>query len=428
MQVNTGLANLSDKAYEVRELYEPDTKDNLPYIGLEHIEQQALKLNGLGLSSTTISTKKVFKNGDILFGSLRPYFRKVYIPKFDGVCSTDITVIRAKENTDQIFLFYLIASRDFIDYATSITSGTRMPRANWKVLSNSKWSFPPFPTQRKIAAILSVYDDLIENNNQRIKLLEEMARLIYREWFVDFRFPGHENVKMVDSPLGRIPEGWEVKSFLEIIDYHIGGGWGKEESRKGFEHPAYVIRGTDIPNARNNSTPNVALRFHSESNLKNRVLKHNDIVFEVSGGSKEQPVGRALLVHQCLLDKFTKPVMCASFCKLLRTDNSKILPEIIYLHLEEIYDNRSIMQYQVQSTGITNFKFQQFLENEMIVIPSLFTQNKFKEIVEPIYTGIQLLGLKNKNLRQTRDLLLPKLISGELDVSEMDIEIPEDAA
>ena len=76
---------------------------------------------------------------------------------------------------------------------------------------------PPLPTQRKIAAILSNYDDLIENNTRRIKILEEMAGTIYREWFVEFRFPGHENVKMVESELGLIPQGWEVVTASEAI-------------------------------------------------------------------------------------------------------------------------------------------------------------------------------------------------------------------
>ena len=79
---------------------------------------------------------------------------------------------------------------------------------------------PPLPTQRKIASILSAYDDLIENNTRRIAILEEMAQAIYREWFVNFRFPGHENVKLVDSPLGQIPEGWEADDDSDDVCNH----------------------------------------------------------------------------------------------------------------------------------------------------------------------------------------------------------------
>ena len=97
--------------------------------------------------------------------------------------------------------------------------------------------FPPLPTQRKIAAVLSVYDDLIENNTRRIKILEEMASAIYREWFVEFRFPGHEQVEMVESELGLIPQGWEVKQLGEIsvimVDCHKSGFTESETGNDG---------------------------------------------------------------------------------------------------------------------------------------------------------------------------------------------------
>lgn len=304
-------------------------------------------------------------------------------------------------------------------------SGAGVPTLNRNHLDNIEICIHDLPEQRKIAAILSAYDDLIENNTRRTKILEETAQLIYCEWFVNFRFPGHENVNLVDSPMGKMPEGWEIRPVEEILEYHIGGGWGKEEPESRNTYPAYVIRGTDIPDARNNLTPSVPLRFHTESNLKARILQPGDIVFEVSGGSKDQPVGRALLIHEYLLNKFDNPVMCASFCKLLRPDPSILLPELFYLHLEEIYQNRQIMKYQVQSTGITNFKFQHFLENEIVTIPPKPLQAAFKEKISPMFDEIQLLGLKNENLGSTRDLLLPKLISGEVGVSELDIDIGE---
>ena len=93
--------------------------------------------------------------------------------------------------------------------------------------------------QRKIASILSAYDDLIENNTRRIAILEEMAQAIYREWFVNFRFPGHENVKLVDSPLGQIPEGWEVKPAREVADIRYGKNLPKTMILSEAEYPVY---------------------------------------------------------------------------------------------------------------------------------------------------------------------------------------------
>ena len=153
--------SMTDIAYEVRDLYTPSYSESLPYVGLEHIESNALHLSGLGNSSDTQSTKKKFRNEDILFGTLRPYFRKVVQAKFDGVCSTDITVIRAKELIDSGFLFYLIASQFFIDYATATSTGTRMPRAKWSILNQMDWGIPKQEKRVKIAAVLGAYDDLI---------------------------------------------------------------------------------------------------------------------------------------------------------------------------------------------------------------------------------------------------------------------------
>jgi len=286
-------------------------------------------------------------------------------------------------------------------------------------------SLPPLPVQRKIAGILSAYDDLIENNRRRIVLLEEMAQALYREWFVHFRYPGHEQDALVESALGAIPEGWGVKAFGELLKYHIGGGWGKDVPDEEYTERAYVIRGTDIPSARYVSVANCPLRFHKKSNIASRQIQVKDIIFEVSGGSKGQPVGRALQVSQQLINAFDEDLICASFCKILRVKEEIIRPEVLFFHLQEIYRDGRIEKYQVQSTGIINFKFVYFLENEMIIIPSTLIQEQFVEIINPMLETVQVLGAKNANLRRTRDLLLPRLIGGELDVAGLDIALGE---
>ena len=284
---------------------------------------------------------------------------------------------------------------------------------------------PDLPTQRKIASILSAYDDLIENNLRRIKILEQMVQSLYREWFVHFRFPrdpseasakagGHESATFKDSELGRIPEGWEVMPVEALLDSHIGGGWGKELQDDKHSKPAFVIRGTDIPDARECGVSGVPFRFHSASNLKSRRLEPDNIVFEVSGGSKGQPVGRSPFVSDRLLNAFGgADVMCASFCKLLRPRAEILAPKLLLYHFLEIYEDGRIDAYQVQSTGITNFKFAPFLEQEMIIVPPHDLQMKWRAIADDLLGEASLLGAKNQNLRRTRDLLLPKLLTSD---------------
>ena len=213
-----------DIIIEVREAYEPNSSESIPYIGLEHINQETLTLKGVGSSSNTQSTKRKFKKGDVLFGTLRPYFRKVISARFDGVCSTDIAVLRARYEQDNRYIQFFIASKKFIDFSSAHSSGTRMPRTNWNKLSETEWPIPRIEVRMKIASILSAYDDLIENNTRRIAILEEMAQRIYKEWFVDFKYPGHENDTLVDSELGMIPEGWEVQAIGDICKRVQSGG------------------------------------------------------------------------------------------------------------------------------------------------------------------------------------------------------------
>lgn len=335
-----------------------------------------------------------------------------------------VSIIRIKkELVNPYFVQYLLVSPYYKQKLLSIAQGgatrealTKESIENFEItIPNSKKS------QDKIANILLNYDKLIENNNKRIKILEELAQKIYKEWFIDFKFPNHETATFKQSELGKIPSDWNSKPIGELLEHQIGGGWGNEEQSDKYTESAYVIRGADIPNGRDGNIQNCPLRYHTKSNIKTRLLKVNDIVFEVSGGSKGQPVGRALLLNKNLFNQFNDNVICASFCKLLRTDTKQILPEIVYLHLLNIYNNGKIEKYQTQSTGIINFKFTFFLENEQILVPNDTIQELFKNITVPIFDEISLLGYKNQALKQTRDLLLPRLISGEIDVENMEV-------
>ena len=318
---------------------------------------------------------------------------------------------------DNRFLLYSFLHSDLQGQIKSFGSGSTVEHMRVPDCEKLIIKLPPLPTQRKIASILSTYDDLIENNTRRIKILEEMAQAIYREWFVNFRFPGHEQIRMVDSPLGKVPEGWKVVPLEFLITEHIGGGWGKEESEDYFTEPAWVIRGTDIPGVRHCQYDSVPLRYHTVSNLKSRRLKPCDIVFEVSGGSKGQPVGRSLFITNQLLSAFGEDdVICASFCKRVEPKREIYRAEILYSSFVEGYTSGEIDQYQVQSTGITNFKWTEYLQQAQRAVPLRELQDSFCDIAGPIFTQIATVGLKTANLRKTRDLLLPRLISGQLEI------------
>jgi type I restriction enzyme S subunit len=281
----------------------------------------------------------------------------------------------------------------------SISTGAAQDNLSLEKLLTFKIPTPPLPAQHKIASILSTYDDLIENNLKRIKLLEEKAELHYKELMQEMSYDktrGEEYIK-------------------DCLAFYIGGGWGEEEYKEGFTEPAYIIRGTDIPDTRGGNISGIPLRFHKPSNLASRKLQIGDIIFEISNGQINN-IGRTVLISQRLLGQFNAPVMCASFAKLIRI-NEKISPELFYLYLNESQGNGLLYQYKSNSAnGINNFAFETFIEEVKVPIPKSSELNSFTEKVRPIFTLINTLGEQNSKLREARDILLPRLMSGEIEV------------
>lgn len=224
-----------------------DLSDSL-YIGLEHIGEGTLSLLGRGAATDVTSTKAQFRRGDILFGKLRPYLRKVVRAPANGLCSTDIWVVRARDGVDQGYLYYCMASQQFSDYATAGSEGTRMPRAIWDYVSRYVIALPPVPEQRAIAHFLGTLDAKIELNRLMNNTLEAMARSLFKSWFVDIdpvrakvdgRWKRGESLpglpanlydlfphRLVDSELGKTPEGWKVGTVGNIVsrkNERVGG-------------------------------------------------------------------------------------------------------------------------------------------------------------------------------------------------------------
>lgn len=323
---------------------------------------------------------------------------------------------------DNRFVFYWFSIPAVADFVSSMNRGSSVPLLTLGVLRDLPVPVPPLGEQRRIAEFIESIDRLIYINGRRIEILEDMARLIYREWFVHFRFPGHEDVELEASDLGPIPQGWQRVPVGSVLEFHIGGGWGQEYPTEEETAPAAVIRGTDIPGARSVVLDSVPMRYHKPRTMQKRLLQPGDVVLEVSGGSKEQPVGRSLLVTDRVLSALGGHAICASFCKLIRFSD-QLAPEIGYLSLRELYASGLIDRYQVQSTGISNLKFKPFLAHFEFPVPPAQVQRSFRRQVTPLIDLSQSLGEQNRVLRQARDLILPRMISGELDVSDLSLDL-----
>ncbi len=320
--------------------------------------------------------------------------------------------IRPHENLDFRYLYYDFLHKGRTGEFASMFTGATIKHLPGQNLAKIEIAIPPLDIQRRIADILSAYDDLIENNRRRIDLLERSAHMLYKEWFVFLRFPGHEHAKVKDG----VPQGWEVKIFEETLANHIGGGWGQEEPLGNETTPAYVIRGTDITSIYDGEFQTISLRYHKEKPLEARLLIPGDIIFEVSGGSPTQLIGRSLLISERMLDVFDSKVICASFCKRF-TPTSRLLSPYLYYHFKHIRESGELSKFIKHSaSALQNFNFAAFLKLHNVLVPDIELLEQFAEQVNLIES--QIIGLADQinALQQARDLLLPRLMNGEIPV------------
>ena len=300
---------------------------------------------------------------------------------------------------DDYFLMSYIQSANISGYIT----GTAQPKLSQSNLKAIKLPLPPFPIQRKIAAALSTYDDLIENNTRRIEILEEMAAAIYREWFVEFRFPGHEGVEMVESELGLIPQGWEVVAASEAISINPKTSVPRE-TRKPF-----------VPMKSATEHSMLITEVEERIGTSGKKFKNHDTLFARITPCLEN--GRTGFVQFLPSDDMV--ALGSTEFTILR---SKTLnPYFVYL-LAQTHDFRdNAIKGMTGATGRQRVVDQCF-DNYFLPNPNQDKLRQFECIIAPLFKKVQNLGEKNQILRQTRDLLLPKLISGEIDVSELDID------
>jgi len=174
--VGWGVVRLEEVAILSKAKFTPNNTEVFDYIGLEHMNQEKGTINGIGNSNETLSTKNLFDKGDILFGKLRPYLRKFYLADFNGVCSTEILVIKNKNNIFNSFLFKIIQTEEFIEHSVSKVFGTKMPRTSWDILKEFNLSLPPLNEQKQIAEILSTTDEKLEILRDKKESFKELKK------------------------------------------------------------------------------------------------------------------------------------------------------------------------------------------------------------------------------------------------------------
>lgn len=349
---------------------------------------------------TTASIKEC-KKGDLIFcvrGSTtgRMNWADQVYSLGRGVCS-----IRGETALDTKFLKFCIQCK--LDALLILAGGATMPNLTTDTIK----SFPiPYPkARRKIASILSAYDDLIENNTRRIAILEEMAQAIYREWFVNFRFPGHENVKLVQSTLGMIPEGWEPTELGSCSQIVPGYAF---KSKDWQESGVPVVKIKNI--TENNCVDMESADCVSESLISDKMhkfmLKTGDLLIAMTGAT----AGKAGVLRMRVPSALNQRV-----AKICPNDGFRSLLWCFIIGNRKLFFNLADGAAQPNMSGGQ-------IESVPLLVPSGHILSLFESSVCDIAKLVDSLYFKNRNLRTTRDLLLPKLISGLLDVEDLDID------
>ena len=363
--------------------------------------------------------KKTFRKGDILYSEIRPANKRFCFVDFepkDYIASTKLMVLRAHEDVDPQYLYQILRSNDTLAQLQMLAesrSGT-FPQITYSELSNIMVSLPSQKAQKNIVSILSSLDRKIELNNKINADLEEMAQAIFKNWFVDFE--PFKDGKFVDSELGMIPEGWKVGSYSEMIESLISGDWGKETPQGNYTHEVACVRGCDFQDINNGVRGKTPQRYILEKNYQAKHLKDKDILVEISGGTATVSTGRTSLVTEELLKKYKHDIVCTNFCKVLRPLSQ--FSSYVYYSWKYKYDNDIMFGYENGTSGIKNFAIKDFIEKEPVLIPKEQDIVEFQKIIDNLQKQKQIKGTENTTLSLLRDTLLPRLMSGELEVPE----------
>ena len=302
------------------------------------------------------------------------------------------------EFVDKFFLYYLLKD-DTKKIKSIYGTGATMLHITKSAIESRDIKIPTLNIQRKIASALLCYDKLIENNTRRIEILEEMAQRIYKEWFIDFKYPGHENDELVDSELGMIPESWELNNLDKYVSFDRGTEPGSKNYQDNkSENTIPFLRVGDL-SARNKYI------YISKELTKEKILEKKDIVISLDGTVGIVKTG----LEGCFSTGLRK-------CRII---NNSINREFLFYTLK----SRNIQStIKAHATGSTILHASSSIKYMKFALPTNEIMNNFFEMINPIISEKQILTDKNYNLSKTRDYLLPKLISGKVDVSDLDID------
>lgn len=384
--------------------------ESYPFIDIDKVSPTRRSVTNEEVKVYDGQSSSKFCDGDTVFSRITPCLenRKIAKVAIEGDAafgSTEFYVFRAKKKkADARFTYYLTSSDAVVLPAiNSMTGASGRQRADKRFIQRLKLNLPDLPTQERIADILSAYDDLIEANNHRIELLEQTAQELYREWFVRFRFPGYENAKFEDG----IPEGWSYVRFgkaIDIIDGDRGVNYPKQEEFYP-EGDCLFLNAGNVTSKGFNFSACSYITKEKDSILRKGKLQHGDVVLTTRG-----TVGNVAFYNETM----TFSEMRINSGMVILRNLGVVSPEYIYTSLHHEYLQKLMTMY---ASGSAQPQLPiKDMKRMKIIKPDTKTMERFTEMSADIYNQISLLIMKNQTLAKQRDMLLPRLMSGKLEV------------
>lgn len=344
------------------------------------------------------------KKGDILLTTEAPLGMVAKLDRDDVAIAQRLITLRGKEGIlDNDYLLYLLQSSYGQALLKEKETGTTVTGIKQAEFRKIIVKLPNIDIQKKVSKILLSIDAKIKNN-QRINFnLEQQAQAIFKNTFID---NGNNS-------------NWNLGTFSDIISSTLNGDWGKEMLSGNNTQKVYCIRGADIPKVKIGNKGKMPTRYILPKNYENKKLSEGNIVVEISGGSPTQSTGRCTAITQSLLDRYDSGMVCTNFCKAITPVKGYSM--FIYYYWQYLYNKGVFFSYENGTTGIKNLDIAGFIHTEPIIIPPKEDIIEFDVCCNSIFNQIFANGKENEQLESIRDTLLPKLIYGEIDLSNVNI-------
>lgn len=384
--------------------------ESYPFIDIDKVSPTRRSVTNEEVKVYDGQSGSKFCDGDTVFSRITPCLenRKIAKVAIEGDAafgSTEFYVFRAKKKkADARFTYYLTSSDAVVLPAiNSMTGASGRQRADKRFIQRLKLNLPDLPTQERIADILSAYDDLIEVNNRRVELLEQTAQELYKEWFVRFRFPGYENAKFEDG----IPEGWSYVRFgkaIDIIDGDRGVNYPKQEEFYP-EGDCLFLNTGNVTTKGFDFSSCAYITKEKDAILRKGKVQHGDVLLTTRG-----TVGNVAFYNETM----TFSEMRINSGMVILRNLGVVFPEYIYTSLRHEYLQKLMTMY---ASGSAQPQLPiKDMKRMKIIKPDTKTMERFTEMSADIYNQISLLIMKNQTLAKQRDMLLPRLMSGKLEV------------